>query len=563
MPRSMDASYVPGPGCVHIRDCSMGKGEESMVEKGKRKPTTSRKTAAGKAAKPAAGKRAAKGTAKKAAPKKRVAARRAPRLSRVALEDIRAELQLREEEALGKSVSEAPLRCLEAVPRLRAVELTRDYADVRKRLRSVESKALVKELRSRQKVIYGADDRVDIYELTEAEDLQDADGVVALVDSGNVSDNGNGTSDLTGQTFEDAKSLCASEPFRTQPARAFCSGFLIDPSFVATAGHCIDTGSLSSARFVFGFEMIDATTARTTMDNTEIYRAIRIIGRTYTSGATDWALVQLDRPVKNHRVVPIRRSGKIPDNEAVHVIGHPSGIPKKFADGANVRENSHADYFVANLDTYGGNSGSPIFRSSNHIVEGILVRGDTDFVWNGSCRVSNVCPNNGCNGEDCTRTTEFQNLVPRQESDCIGFNPNAAAVVKAGGRWKVAVGGMWMLDFGKKSEADKALAIIQHYGMNSQCFVGRPQASMEYFLVNGDAPSGAFAGEDAIHFDRSNLLVERIGGRWKITDGSHWLMDFGSNEAEARQSLSKILFHEFNYICFVGRPNPPMKYFRA
>ena len=63
--------------------------------------------------------------------------------------------------------------------------------------------------------------------------------------------------------------------------------------------------------------------------------------------------------------------------------------------------------FTANLDTYGGNSGSPVFNSETHEVEGILVRGDTDFVPLGKCMVSAVCPTNGCIGEDCTRVSEF------------------------------------------------------------------------------------------------------------------------------------------------------------
>lgn len=46
-------------------------------------------------------------------------------------------------------------------------------------------------------------------------------------------------------------------------------------------------------------------------------------------------------------------------------------------------------------------------------MEGILVRGDTDFVrTENGCRVSNVCPTTGCRGEDITRTTEFADSVP-------------------------------------------------------------------------------------------------------------------------------------------------------
>jgi hypothetical protein len=430
-------------------------------------------------------------------------------------------------------------------------------------LEAYSTEDLFTTLRGQQKVIYGTDDRVDMYQVTDRNILTDADSVVALVDFSDITDNGDGTSALNGPTFAVAHNLCQSEPFRNQPTVPFCSGFLVDPSIIATAAHCVNQGNLASIRFVFGFEMSDANTAETTIDNDEIYRGIRILGRQIGTAGTDWALVQLDRPVLNHPCVRIRRSGKVPDGAALHVIGHPSGLPKKHAGGAIVRDNTPSRYFVANLDTYGGNSGSPVFNSVTHMVEGILVRGETDFVRVGNCWVSNVCPANGCRGEDCTRTTEFDQLVPRNVHDCIAFDPNRASVVLARRRWKIVVGRMWLLDFGSsKREADQSLKIIQHYGLNSQCFVGRPHPSMEFYLVNGRAPEGPMRGEDAIAFNPSNLEVQRVRGRWKIIEGSHWLMDFDQHEEEARQSLSYILRFGFRYICFVGRPDPSMTYFR-
>jgi hypothetical protein len=101
------------------------------------------------------------------------------------------------------------------------------------------------------------------------------------------------------------------------------------------------------------------------------------------------------------------------NGQAVHVIGHPVGLPAKYAPNATVRDNAPAAFFVANLDTYGGNSGSPVFNSDTHEVEGILVRGERDFQTTPQgCTISFLCPNTGCRGEDCTRTTVFANLVP-------------------------------------------------------------------------------------------------------------------------------------------------------
>jgi hypothetical protein len=280
-------------------------------------------------------------------------------------------------------------------------------------LKDVDSEVIARELRDKQKAIYGTDNRLDLFQVNDPTILGSADSVVALFDRGDIVDNGNGTSSLQTRNFGTARNLCATERFRNQPIGCFCSGFLVAPDIIATAGHCFntpETPNLEDVRFVFGFRMRDANNATTVINNTEIYRGIRIIGRQLTD-VIDWALVQTDRPVTNHRVVQIRRNGRIGNNQGLYVIGHPTGLPTKFADDANVRDDTPTAFFVANLDTYGGNSGSPVFNRDNHVVEGILVRGETDFIFQGPCRVSLVCPDTGCRGEDCTRTTQFQNLV--------------------------------------------------------------------------------------------------------------------------------------------------------
>ncbi len=278
-----------------------------------------------------------------------------------------------------------------------------------------ESDKILENVVARQKVIYGVDDRQELFAIGNQTIQNSADSVVSLWDAADVVDNGDGTSTLTTQNFGTSRNLCSSEPFREQPIGAFCSGFLVAPDIIATAGHCADSGNVTSIRFVFGYRMTNANNAQIIIDNSEIYRGASMIGRQLATGGADWSLVRLDRRVANHRIAPLRKSGTIANNQDVYVIGHPVGLPIKYAPGASVRDNSPAAFFVANLDTYGGNSGSAVFNANTNEVEGILVRGETDFVINSNspnnCRVSLVCPNTGCRGEDCTRTTEFSHLL--------------------------------------------------------------------------------------------------------------------------------------------------------
>jgi hypothetical protein len=259
---------------------------------------------------------------------------------------------------------------------------------------------------------YGIDDRQEIYELS-GEDLEDADSVVALFHVSQVYDLWDGTSALLTVHYGEDCDLCPSERFREQPSGAFCSGVLVAPDVIATAGHCIKDENIADIRFVFGYRMLDADTPDLVVSNTDVYSVAEVIASQlddYT--ASDWALIRLDRIVENHRIARIRQSGTISDGQAVHIIGHPMGLPAKFAGNASVRDNRYRAVFVANLDAFPGNSGSPVFNSTTHEVEGILVGGEGgELVKQGECYVSRVCPDDGCSGKYSTRTTEFVEYI--------------------------------------------------------------------------------------------------------------------------------------------------------
>jgi hypothetical protein len=149
------------------------------------------------------------------------------------------------------------------------------------------------------------------------------------------------------------------------------------------------------------------------------------------------------------------------------------------------------------------------------------------------------------------------NLTPLQE-DCIAFDPTATAAENVNGRWKVVENGNhWMFDFGgDRASAVQSLNTIKHYSMNQSCFVGRPQPSFQYMLVNQGSPVGPMPGEDCLAFNPVNTTVSYIDNRWKIVDGNHWMFDFADNRTEADQSLAVIQKYGFTKTCYVGRPNP-------
>jgi hypothetical protein len=264
----------------------------------------------------------------------------------------------------------------------------------------------------RTKVIYGSDTRIDLYQTTDPRLKELADSTVALFESGSVSSDG-GVAKLTTKNYGERMNLCKEEPFYEQGSGAFCSGSLVAPDVIMTAGHCVPSAEeCANIKFVFGFAVKEKGVQPDSVPAAEVYGCKELIGRQQVGDGADWALVRLDRKVAGHAPLKLDLTGKVAKGDEVLVIGHPSGLPTKIAGAAHVRDASNPGFFVANLDTYGGNSGSAVFNSATGLVEGILVRGEQDFVQKGDCQVSNVCPADGCRGEDVTKILNVADKIP-------------------------------------------------------------------------------------------------------------------------------------------------------
>ena len=149
-------------------------------------------------------------------------------------------------------------------------------------------------------------------------------------------------------------------------------------------------------------------------------------------------------------------------------------------------------------------------------------------------------------------------------ADIIPFVCDRAEVKQIDGRWKVVDGDHWLMDFGdSEGNARKALATVKHYRMNKLYFLGRPTRLVHFYLCNDQPPTGPFEGEDAVHFNPANVEAKKIDGRWKVVDGDNWIADLQDQEDETKKCAELIRKYGFEYICFVGRPNPGMTYFRC
>lgn len=259
------------------------------------------------------------------------------------------------------------------------------------------------------KMIYLPDDREEIAD-AQGQEVGNAQATVALVQRWALEADG-AEFDLRARSFGKQKNLCKEERFYEQPAASFCSGVLVAADKIATAGHCVSEDELPDIRFVFGY-LLQGESPRLRYTKDDVYSGKQIIAGEYDEQGPDWAVIELDRAVVGRAPVapPSKDAAK---REEVYVIGHPSGLPAKIARGSEVRENTHPAFFLANLDTYGGNSGSPVFSADSHLLVGLLVRGDTDFRYDKTrrCNVSYTCPSTGCRGEDVVKLSVFRDAV--------------------------------------------------------------------------------------------------------------------------------------------------------
>ena len=272
------------------------------------------------------------------------------------------------------------------------------------------------------KVIYGQDNRMNVMDTHNPMYQKLADSTVALMQNDTLQPVSPIASHVSAATFRDSYALCSTERFGEETTGAFCSGSLIGKDLILTAGHCVrDQDSCNGIKFVFGFAINTAKSDPSAIDNKNVYGCKKVIHTQLTTtpapgtpaGApgdnVDFAIVQLDREVTDHE--PLKMSSRTTTQRLevgtrLLMIGHPAGIPTKIEDGGKVRSTAKPGYMIATTDSYGGNSGSAVFNLLTGEIEGVLVRGEQDFevtrLGDTACRVSKVCDEGACRGEDIT-----------------------------------------------------------------------------------------------------------------------------------------------------------------
>ena len=201
--------------------------------------------------------------------------------------------------------------------------------------------------------------------------------------------------------------LCEDVPFRYQPVVGVGTAFIVGQNEMLTAKHVFQR-PLENYVIVFGFDLINKEgIVDTIIKADDVYQPTQVV---FASDEYDITIFKLDRQ-STRPILEWESSKSLPKDTEVYMLGHPSGLPKKVAVNASITENSNNYYFFTSLDSFQGNSGSPVFNFETHKVIGVTVSGELDYQFNGTCNEINSCQIPYCKGEKVMR---IENLIPNK-----------------------------------------------------------------------------------------------------------------------------------------------------
>lgn len=228
--------------------------------------------------------------------------------------------------------------------------------------------------------------------------LQHAARTCYLVGSAAIAMRRAGRVRLHHETYGAANGLCADQAFREQPvvierpeghAGDFgYSGYLLDASTVLTCWHGWEHFAARAQLAILGYALRATGTDPLELPAAQVHAVVPQPASSTPARPVDaaprgdWVLLRLEHPVTHLGALAPARVAAPRAGRAVYTLGHPGGLPLKLTDQGTVLEVADG-LFRTDLQTFTGNSGSPVFDASSHELVGIVVagpQGEPDFL---------------------------------------------------------------------------------------------------------------------------------------------------------------------------------------
>ncbi len=144
------------------------------------------------------------------------------------------------------------------------------------------------------------------------------------------------------------------------------------------------------------------------------------------------------------------------------------------------------------------------------------------------------------------------------------FDPDRLQLERRGERWLLLAGERVLKDCGtREQEAHQVWHLIQELRLNQHGVIGGKEPVMEYWLVNGQAPTALPRGLRVLPINLDELHLEQAQGFWVLRETTRVLFNFGTDEQPARQAMTVLKTYGFNRVGIVGQAVPLMLVFIA
>ena len=132
-----------------------------------------------------------------------------------------------------------------------------------------------------------------------------------MVKNENLIEHNSAQFELAGETLQD-RGICESERFSHQTTAASCSGFLVAPDVIVTAGHCVQRDfDCKTKSWVFNYRVQRESDPSVIVDKSDVYSCSKILSQKLDpSTEVDYAVIKLKRRVEGADPLPFRTKGK-------------------------------------------------------------------------------------------------------------------------------------------------------------------------------------------------------------------------------------------------------------